>query len=271
VPDVRRPVLVGLFAALLASGPLVASVRAADAGDIQGTVRANPLSATLALSGSRVEQGETFTGAGTVANEGAVSLTDVEVAIAADSGLTLVEGSPTRRVGDLPAGGRVDVEWTLCGSEPGIYLVTLHARGTLAGEQLSADSATRVIEVTSGYGVCGGFQFSGFFPPVDNPPTINAVNGGRAVPVKFSLGGDQGLDIFATGYPVSVRVSCETGLPVDAVEETRAASASGLTYDPATDRYTYVWKTDRAWRGTCRQFILRLSDGSIHRANFKFS
>lgn len=269
--DVRREVLLGLFAVLLASGPLVASVRAGTEGGVQGTVRPNPLSATLALSRSQIGRGEEFTAAGTVRNDGAVPLADVEVTIAVDTGLTLVEDTPTRQVGELAAGGSVEVEWTLCGSEPGTYLVALHALGTLTGEQLTADSSTRVVEVTSGAAVCGGFQFSGFFPPVDNPPTINAVNGGRAVPVKFTLGGNHGLDILAAGYPASVRVTCDTGVPVDAVEETRAASASGLTYDPAADLYIYTWKTDRAWRGTCRQLIVRLSDGSIHRANFKFT
>jgi hypothetical protein len=264
-------VLLGLVAVLLAPGPLVASVRAGGAGNIQGTVQANPLSATLALSRSQIGRGEEFTAAGNVRNDGAVPLAGVEVTIAADSGLTLVDGSATHQVGGLPAGATVEVEWTLCGSEPGLYLVTLRARGTLAGEQLAADSSTRVVEVTSGGAVCGGFQFSGFFRPVDNPPTINAVNGGRAVPVKFSLGGNRGLDIFATGYPASVRVTCDTGVPVDAVEETRTASASGLTYDPDADLYIYTWKTDRAWRGTCRQLIVMVSDGSIHRANFKFT
>ncbi len=42
------------------------------------------------------------------------------------------------------------------------------------------------------------------------------------------------------------------------------------SYDPDSDRYTYVWKTNKAWNGTCRQLVLKLDDGSIHRAKFKF-
>ena len=30
----------------------------------------------------------------------------------------------------------------------------------------------------------------------------------------------------------------------------------GLAYDPATDRYTYPWKTLKEWDGTCREFVL---------------
>ena len=33
-----------------------------------------------------------------------------------------------------------------------------------------------------------------------------ARGGGAAVPVKFTLGGDMGLDIFATGYPLSRQI-----------------------------------------------------------------
>ena len=47
------------------------------------------------------------------------------------------------------------------------------------------------------------YNFSGFFQPVDNLPTLNAVKAGQAIPVKFSLNGDQGLSIFAAGYPRS--------------------------------------------------------------------
>src|SRR5439155_10377852 len=45
------------------------------------------------------------------------------------------------------------------------------------------------------------FNFTGFFQPVDNPPVYNRVKAGSGIPVKFSLGGDQGLDIFATDFP----------------------------------------------------------------------
>ncbi|MGH2676164.1 MAG: PxKF domain-containing protein [Actinomycetota bacterium] len=113
------------------------------------------------------------------------------------------------------------------------------------------------------------YTFTGFFSPVNNLPTVNSVNAGRAVPVKFSLGGDQGLDIFETGYPRSQQIACDSTAPVDGIEETVTAGGSSLSYDPASDQYTYVWKTDKAWAGTCRQLVLKLDDGSVHRANFK--
>jgi hypothetical protein len=113
------------------------------------------------------------------------------------------------------------------------------------------------------------YPFSGFFSPVDNPPVVNTAKAGAAIPVKFSLDGDRGLDIFATGYPKSRVVACDSGAPLDAVEEVVAAGSSELSYDPATDRYTYVWKTTKQWKN-CRELIVRLADGSEHVALFRF-
>jgi Tol biopolymer transport system component len=113
--------------------------------------------------------------------------------------------------------------------------------------------------------------FSGFFSPVNDPPTLNVVKAGSAVPVKFSLGGDEGLDVFAEGYPKTRRIDCSSSAPLDAIgQTTNAAGGSGLSYDATTGRYTYVWKTQKAWSGTCRQLVVKLDDGSVHRANFKF-
>lgn len=114
------------------------------------------------------------------------------------------------------------------------------------------------------------YDFGGFYDPVNNPPTTNVVRAGSAVPVKFDLGGDQGLDILAAGSPESVRVDCDSAAPEDDIEQTQTARDSGLSYDAATGRYAYVWKTDRAWSGTCRQFVLGLDDGTVHRATFEF-
>lgn len=114
------------------------------------------------------------------------------------------------------------------------------------------------------------YEFGGFLAPVDPFPVLNAMKAGGAVPVKFSLGGDRGLDVFAAGYPQSSVISCDASAPSDAVEQTVTAGGSGLTYDAATDTYAYVWKTSRAWAGTCRQFVMQFKDGDVARANFSF-
>jgi hypothetical protein len=118
-------------------------------------------------------------------------------------------------------------------------------------------------------GVGTPYDFSGFFAPVNNQPALNSANAGRAIPVKFSLNGDMGLDILAPGYPRSQAVDCAANAPVDGIESTVTPGSSALSYDAGSDRYTYVWKTDKSWDG-CRQLVVKLTDGSKHRANFKF-
>ena len=113
------------------------------------------------------------------------------------------------------------------------------------------------------------FNFAGFFQPVDNLPIVNVMNAGRSVPVKFSLGGYQGLDIIETGYPASTVISCGSTAE-DAVEQTASAGSSSLSYDSSSDQYVYLWKTDRSWAGLCRTLVIKLTDGTMHRANFRF-
>jgi hypothetical protein len=48
------------------------------------------------------------------------------------------------------------------------------------------------------------YAFGGFLRPLAAAPTVNVLAAGRAVPLKFSLGGDHGLDIFQPGYPAQV-------------------------------------------------------------------
>ena len=112
--------------------------------------------------------------------------------------------------------------------------------------------------------------FTGFFPPISNPPVQNEVKAGQAIPVTFSLDGDQGLNIFATGYPKSQEVLCDTDDPINDVQQTLTAGGSSLTYNPSTDQYTYVWKSDKSWGGTCRQLIIQLTDGTEQVAHFHF-
>src|SRR5215813_7003106 len=125
-------------------------------------------------------------------------------------------------------------------------------------------------QATCSFTVTVRYNFSGFFHPVDNPPTVNAVNAGRAIPLKFSLSGDKGLNIFGPGYPASQQIACDDGAPASEIEQTVTAGGSSLSYDAASDQYSYVWKTEKSWAGTCRQLILRLNDGSERVAFFKF-
>lgn len=135
---------------------------------------------------------------------------------------------------------------------------------TVTGTDDTGNSAT----ATNSYAVV--YDFNGFFQPVDNLPTLNIATAGSAIPVKFSLGGNQGLSIFAAGYPASSAIACDASEPGDTIEVTVSPGGSSLSYNATTGQYTYVWKTDRAWKGTCRMLVVEFIDGSQHLARFRF-
>jgi hypothetical protein len=180
--------------------------------------------------------------------DGAVYLLDASVAASYGcsdnlSGVASCEGS-------VAAGAALDT------SSVGFHGFTVSA----------ADQAGNQRVVTIAYQVV--WPFAGFFAPIANPPTVNVVQAGTAVPVKFSLGGDYGLDIFAPGHPRSSTIECGSGRPENAVDDTATAGGSSLKFSDG--RYVYTWKTDPAWAGSCRLLSVALIDGTVHTAVFRF-
>jgi hypothetical protein len=131
----------------------------------------------------------------------------------------------------------------------------------------ATDNAGNTVNANANYQVI--YNFVGFFQPVDNLPTLNIASAGSAIAVNFSLGGYQGLAIFAPGYPSPGSIPCDASNP-DLIEETVNAGGSSLSYNTTTDLYTYIWKTDKAWKGTCRMLVVKLNDNTEHLAKFKF-
>jgi hypothetical protein len=115
------------------------------------------------------------------------------------------------------------------------------------------------------------YRFAGFYQPVDNGDW-NSAKAGSTIPVKFSLGGDQGLNIFKSGFPKATPITCPGGSePVDPIEQTITANASGLTYDASTDQYVYAWKTTKnSWAGKCYRLELGLNDDTSHTFDVQF-
>jgi YVTN family beta-propeller protein len=115
------------------------------------------------------------------------------------------------------------------------------------------------------------YAFSGFLAPVANPPAANAENAGKAIPIQFNLGGNEGLGILASGYPAVQQVDCRSDRPDGQGSPAATAGNSGLQYDAGTGTYTFVWKTAKAYAGTCQVFELGLNDGTVYYAMFAFS
>jgi hypothetical protein len=116
--------------------------------------------------------------------------------------------------------------------------------------------------------VLSGLTFSGFFAPVRNMPAVNVLTAGSSVPMKFTVGGFAGTQILsAVASPSSVEVQCSSNATENSIRMGTLAR-SGLRSGGYS--YTYVWKTNPAWAGTCRKFVLTLSDGTTHEALFRF-
>lgn len=127
----------------------------------------------------------------------------------------------------------------------------------VAGNMASVDVPYRVI-----------YKFTGFYAPVHKLPALNRMQAGQAVKIVFSLKGFQGMSVVAAGYPRSNVVACGSGKNYTIATVT--ATSSGLKYNSSTRRYTYTWKTNPTWAGACRQFSIKLKDGSIYKLKFKF-
>lgn len=141
-------------------------------------------------------------------------------------------------------------------------------RTALADGDISITALT-IEASTWNMGVAPPFDFGGFQPPV-NSDVPNLASAGSAIPVRFSLDGDRGLEIFAAGSPSVRLLSCSTLADGEEVEETITAGESSLRYNASTDTYTYVWKTSRAWGDSCRRLVLDFVDGSQASAVFDF-
>lgn len=148
-----------------------------------------------------------------------------------------------------------------CTPPPGTFNVG-STTVTCSAQDSHGNQASRTFSVVVSY------AFTGFFQPVDNSPTLNSVKAGSAVPVKFSLGGNQGMGIFQSN-PASGAIACGA-TEGDAIEETYTAGSSSLQYDPGNNQYIYVWKTEKLWVGQCRILQVKLKDGTTKTALFKF-
>ena len=59
---------------------------------------------------------------------------------------------------------------------------------------------------------------------------------GSSVPIKFSLSGFRGLNLFATGYPATQAMTIVRRRPYRS-SWCRSSIQDGFTYDPSLDQY----------------------------------
>ena len=148
------------------------------------------------------------------------------------------------------------------GGPTGTVTVTCSGATDVAGNaQANEVSATFTVTSTT-----QGYQFGGFQRPLGAAGSVNSAQPGQSLPVKFSLGGYRGMNIFAPGYPATSAYSCGTPPPATGAA---VSMSDWLSYDASSDTYSFVWKTDKSWTG-CRALQLNFSDGSGAVAMFDF-
>jgi hypothetical protein len=187
----------------------------------------------------------------------------------AGDGSFSVAGYATSGASAVPVTFSSTTASTIC-SVTAAGTVTIAGVGTCAIRAAQLESANYF----SGYvdqSLTITYVWTGFLQPVDNLPKVNSMKAGQAIPVKFALGGNLGLNIFSSGSPASGPYPCGSLGLVDPIEQTVTAGNSSLTFDTSANQYVYVWKTDSSWSGQCRTLTLKLVDGSVHQANFWFT
>jgi hypothetical protein len=133
----------------------------------------------------------------------------------------------------------------------------------------AADAAGNSSAKTARYRVI--YDFDGFLPPVRDRPRSNEATAGRTVPIRFELGGDHGLDVVEDGWPQVAEVDCDFTEAPDRGEPARHPRwFKELVFRRRKERYLFLWKTDKRWAGSCRQFMIKLDDGTVKRADFEF-
>ena len=119
-----------------------------------------------------------------------------------------------------------------------------------------------------------------FRSPVVQPyGSLNEVDAGDAVPLRFTADGYTGLDVLAnSGSPFSRKVDCSTlrvpssgafVTPRELPVATEMPGGSTLTVN-AQGVFHYNWKTLEEWAGTCREVVVTRDDGKQHRAFIRF-
>jgi hypothetical protein len=148
----------------------------------------------------------------------------------------------------------------------GTYATTVGPHTVTATAKDKADNTN---SASKSYTVLG-WDFRGFYQPVDMGTTANSVKGGSTVPIKFELfaGSNELTETSRVVTPLkATKVACDTGAPIDDIELT-ATGGTALRYDTTGGQYIYNWQTPKQ-PGACYDVTITAQDSSSKTAHFK--
>lgn len=225
----------------------------------------------------------------TVTNQGPDAASGIEVLDDLPPGLTYQDESSTAScrlrggtadpndvrctLASLDSGGEQAFTISVVASEPGPLSNTTSVGSDTADPDDTNDESEPVLtEVQAAEPERYDFRWVG---STRGQPALNKAPAGSVMRLRFSLGGNEGMDILTPDSPWHQRyLSCPTG-PM--VEETRRPAqppgSIGLRYKSRKGIYVYRWQTSESWfpGQRCHRFALALDDGSTHYANIKLT
>ncbi len=149
--------------------------------------------------------------------------------------------------------------------------LSTNSPGSFALTVSATDMAGNTATSSTTYSVT--FGFIGFLQPVDNLPSVNSMNAGRTVPVKWQLLDGNGAYIPSLSTFKSLgsyAAACDASVPTADIEEIVATGGTTLRYDSTSNQFVFNWSTVSSWKGRCRMLVLELADGKRTEALFRF-
>jgi Tol biopolymer transport system component len=129
----------------------------------------------------------------------------------------------------------------------------------------AADAVGNHATVTVGYGVW--FPWLGWAPPLAGGRP-NAAQAGRTIPVRFAVGGAGHADVIA-----GVRVApaaCAGHSTIAPGDPSLKAADWSVPGNHGGGSSMLLWRTSKSFGDSCRQLLVQLTDGSVHRLTFDF-
>ncbi|MBI2782095.1 MAG: PxKF domain-containing protein [Chloroflexi bacterium] len=223
--------------------------------------------------GEGADQADTGTAVDVAGNTSTASVSNVDVDLAAPTGLAFVGGAladgASYLFGSVPAG---PTGCTGSGGTSGLAGCAVSGYSTLVGVHTVTGAATDNAGNSSSIGLTYTvlpWTLAGFANPV-SMTTPNLVKGGSSVNLKFEVfaGATELTSLDAVSMLLQTSVACGTFVPLALPTIALSTKGSSLRYDTSVGQYLAKWDVPSA-AGTCWLVSLGTADGSSLRATFQ--